>query len=110
MGRQAWEGALAYSSTALADVQKTVPFRTIVKYAFALQRECDACASLNHAERLTRDQLQVALMQASPAYAAAKFLDESAFKSFEAPAEAPSSGDIIGYWTQASILIGKPPS
>jgi len=109
--RQPHEGALAYSALAQAEMQKALGFQTVVKHGFALRRECDQFASMFHSERVVADQLHVAMTQASEPYRKAKVLDESRLKDFEAPPEAPTTGDVLVHWTQSDITISMlPPS
>jgi hypothetical protein len=109
--RQAWEGALAYSSAAQLDSSAFIPFRAAVRHARALRRECDLFSSIFHSERLACDQLHATLAQSSPAYAKAKVLNESLLEGIKKPASVPTSSEILIAWSQPSAhATGKPAS
>eukprot|EP00927_Polykrikos_kofoidii_P046298 TRINITY_DN40521_c0_g4_i1.p1 TRINITY_DN40521_c0_g4~~TRINITY_DN40521_c0_g4_i1.p1 ORF type:complete len:2318 (+),score=451.91 TRINITY_DN40521_c0_g4_i1:703-6954(+) len=101
LARQAWEGALAYSQAAQQDVQKAIPFKTLVRHASALRRECELFGNLYHSERLLADQLHM-VMSASESYAKAKVLSEAQLASLQSPPETPTTGDILIAWMQPS--------
>lgn len=96
-----YEGALAYSETAVAESAKTVGFQTVVKHLFALRKECDIFHSTTHAERALCDQLHVALLNLSPVYKQSKVIDDTLLKNIETPPDVPKSGDILFFWAPA---------
>ncbi|CAE8603816.1 unnamed protein product [Polarella glacialis] len=75
--RQATEGGLAYSPAALQAAQKTLLFRSALRHALALRRECDLFDGLFHSDRLLCDQLHVALANTSEAYAKGRIVEEA---------------------------------
>jgi len=114
--RQAVEGALGYSAAAMQAAQKQLLFRSVVRHAIALRRECDLFGSLFQPERLICDQFHVTLALASEAYAKARILDAAPLKTIETPTEAPSEGDVLIIWTRPDLTAagkssaGPPPS
>eukprot|EP00929_Paragymnodinium_shiwhaense_P031007 TRINITY_DN17469_c0_g2_i1.p1 TRINITY_DN17469_c0_g2~~TRINITY_DN17469_c0_g2_i1.p1 ORF type:complete len:3828 (-),score=1166.38 TRINITY_DN17469_c0_g2_i1:164-11647(-) len=110
LGRQAWQGGLAYAAAAVTEAQLKVPFKALTKHAFALKRECDLFFSFYHRERLLCDQLHVALMQASESYSKAKVLPQPSLDAMLEPTEVPSTGDMFITWMQPSTHTTDEPS
>jgi len=95
---------LAYSPAALQDMQKQIPFTTVLRHALALRRECDTFGSLIHSERLLCDQLHVNLADNST-YMNARMVNKERLErlerllELEVPAETvPTTGDIFIHW------------
>jgi hypothetical protein len=107
--RQANEGALAYSASALTDAQKSIPFNTVLKHSFALRRECDTFASIFSVSRLLSDQLHVAFSQASEHYKKKKIIDESLLQAVEEPTPLPVTGEVLFQWVPPSPPLECPP-
>jgi len=90
---------LAYSAAAVQDVQKLIPFTTVLRHALALRRECNTFRSLIHSERLLCDQLHVNLAHASDVYLNARMVSKGLLQALEVPAETlPITGDIFIHW------------
>ncbi|CAE7214873.1 obg [Symbiodinium natans] len=101
--RQAAEGALAYSSSALEAAKKQILYRSMMRHTLALRRECDLFGSLFLDMRLLTDQLHVSLSQCCEAYSKARVLDESTLQLLETPAEVPVGGTIFVRWSQPEL-------
>lgn len=87
--RQAHEGALAYSQTALQELQSKIPFQTVVQYLFSLRRECETFSNLFQSDRLLCEELHVA-MSVSEAYKV-KLLHKSTVDALTTPPEVPAN-------------------
>jgi len=111
LARQAHQGALGYSATALQEAQKNMLFTGVFKYMQALKRQCNAFGSIFHADRLICDQLHLALAQASDTYRRSKVLDASLLDAVAAtPAsEAVPNNDVIIYWMDPEVSIVRQP-
>lgn len=97
--RQAAEGALAYSGTALETAKKQMMYRSMMRHTISLRRECDLFNSLFLETRLLSDQLHIALTQCCEAYVKARILDENLLKSLETPEEVPEGGHVFVRWS-----------
>jgi len=101
--RQATEGALAYSGTALETAKKQIMYRSMMRHTISVRRECDLFNSLFLETRLLSDQLHVALTQCCEAYVKARVLDEALLKTLEAPEEVPVGGHIFVRWSNPDL-------
>jgi len=98
--QQAREGALGYSAAAQQDAQSKLLYRSVVRHAMALQRECDMFGGVFHDERFLCDQLHVSLANASEAYAKARMMDAALLDAIQSPpADVPSAGEVLVLWT-----------
>lgn len=98
--RQPHEGALAFSQTALQELQSRIPFYILVRQLFALRQECDTFSNLFLSDRLLCDQLHVA-MSVSEAYKV-KILHKATVDALTAPPEVPANGDVLIHWTSVA--------
>eukprot|EP00435_Cladocopium_sp_Y103_P064893 s401_g26.t1 len=101
--RQAAEGALAYSGTALETAKKQIMYRSMMRHTISLRRECDLFNSLFLESRLLSDQLHIALTQCCEAYVKARILDENLLKSLETPEEVPQGGHVYVRWSPPDL-------
>jgi len=106
--RQPFEGGLAYSDAAQKELEKSVPFKTVVKHIEAIQQECATFDSLFHDERRLCDRLHVALARASDAYAKAKVLDAEKLKALESPPQIVAGGHTLVHWMQPDVIVPEP--
>jgi len=107
--RQDNEGALGYSSNALADSKNSLLFSTVVKHALALRRECDTFSNIFQADRLLSDQLHVNLSVASEPYKKARVVDEALLVAVETPVALPTTGDVLIQWMPPDPPLLAPP-